>query len=274
VLLTENPNMIGLRTLRRFFPLIILFFAAPAFADALDGILERGTIRVGVAEFAPWTMKTSSGELIGFEVDLAKKMAKDMGVKPEFKIYEWDEIIPALQQGDIDIIAAGMAITPARALRVEFSRPTAESGIGLATNTAMTQDMATFSELNDTRIVIATVAETHAVSVAKALFDRANVKTYSTAALAEKEVLDGRAHAYLAGMPHAQYLALKHSDKIDVPVAEPLLAQSEAVAVRKGEQGLLNFLNAWVTARQTDKWLPSTRDYWFESMDWTSDAGE
>jgi polar amino acid transport system substrate-binding protein len=266
--------MTGSRVLRLFLPLLLFFFTASACADVLDEILERGTIRVGVAEFAPWMMKTASGELIGFEVDLARKIAKDMGVRPEFKVYDWEDIIPALQQGDIDMIAGGMAITPARALKVEFSRPTAESGIGLATNTAMTKDIETFSELNDSRIVIATVAKTHAVNVAEVLFDRANVKTYPSAELAEREVLEGRAHAYLAGMPHARFLALKHGDKIDLPIAEPLLAQSEAVAVRKGEQGFLNFLNAWVTARQTDKWLPTSRVYWFETMDWAPGAKE
>jgi len=266
--------MTGSKAFRRFFPLLILFFTASACADALDEILERGTIRVGVAEFAPWTMKTDSGDLMGFEVDLANKIAKDMGVRPELKVYAWEEIIPALQQGKIDMIAGGMAITPARALKVEFSRPTAISGIGLATNTAMTQDIKTFTELNDRQIVIATVARTHAVSVAEALFDRANIKTYPTVELAEREVLEGRAHAYLAGMSHTRFLALKHSDKIDVPIAEPLLAQSEAIAVRKGEQSLLNFLNAWVTGKQTDKWLPTTRDYWFETMDWASESNE
>jgi polar amino acid transport system substrate-binding protein len=260
--------------LRRFLPLLILFFTASAGADVLDEILERGTIRVGLAEFAPWTMTTASGDLIGFEVDLAKKIAADMGVKPEFRVYDWEEVIPALRQGDIDIIASGMAITPARALKVEFSRPTAESGIGLATNTAMTKTVKTFSELNDPQVIIVTVAKTHAVSVAEVLFDHANVKLYPSAELAVREVLEGRAHAYLAGMPHAKFLALKHPDEIDVPVTEPLLAQSEAVAVRKGEQGLLNFLNAWVTARQTDKWLPTTRTYWFESIDWAADATE
>ena len=180
-----------------------------------------------------------------------------MGVRPELKVYDWEKIIPALQQGEIDMIAGGMAITPARALKVEFSRPTAESGIGLATNTAMTQNIKTFAELNDRQIVITTVA-----------------KTDPTVELAQREVLEGRAHAYLAGMPLARSLALKHSDKIDVPIAEPLVAQSEAIAVRRGEQSLLNFLNAWVTAKQTDKWLPTTRDYWFETMDWASESKE
>lgn len=258
--------------LRKFLPLLVLFFTSSAGADVLEDILERGTIRVGVAEFTPWTMRTANGDLIGFEIDLASKLAKDIEVEPEFKVYDWQEIIPALQRGDIDVIAGGMAITPAQALKVEFSRPTAESGIGLATNTKMTLDMKTFEELNNEKIVIATVANAHAVIVAEAIFDRANVKTYATAELAEKEVLEGRAHCYLSGMPHVRFLALKHNDKIDVPIAEPLLAHKEALAVRKGEQGLLNFLNAWVTSRQTDKWLPTTRNYWFATMDWASDS--
>jgi len=40
----------------------------------------------------------------------------------------------------------------------------------------------------------------------------------------------------------------------------------------KGEQEFLNFLNAWVVARQTDKWLGTTRDYWFKTIDWMPDV--
>ena len=252
-------------------PALLVLFTGAASADVLDEILERGTIRVGVAEFAPWTIKTTSGELIGFEIEVSNKLAKDMGVKPEFKVFEWDNLIPALQQGEIDIIAGGMAITPARALRVEFTRPTATSGIGIATNLEMTQDIKTLSDLNDGEIVIAAVTGTMSYSVADVFFDRANVKAYATPALAETEVLENRAHVYLAGMPAARYLAFRASDKIDVPLDKPLLAHSEAFAIRKGEQSLMNFLNAWITAKQSDKWMPTTRSYWFETMGWASE---
>jgi polar amino acid transport system substrate-binding protein len=75
-------------------------------------------------------------------------------------------------------------------------------------------------------------------------------------------------------MVEVRFLALRHPDTIDVPVAAPLVAQSEGLAVARGEQELLNFLNTWVTARQTDKWLPTTRDYWFESMTWALNPEE
>lgn len=256
--------------LGRLLPLLLV--CVPATADVLDEILERKTLRVGVAEFAPWTVRTESGKLIGFEIDVANKIATDMGVTADFEVYEWDELIGALEKGEIDVIAGGMAITPERALRVNFSRPLARSGVGLATNTQLTQDVQTLEELNDPDIVIATVADTLAHNVSKTLFDRANVNVFPAAGSAEKEVVEGRAHAYLAGMPEARFLVLKNPGALDLPLNEPLLASSEALAVKKGEQQLLNFLDAWVTARQTDKWLATSREYWFGTLEWMTDV--
>lgn len=249
--------------------LLTLTASTSASADALEDILESGTIRVAVAEFVPWTMKSETGELTGFEIDVANKIARDMGVKPEFKVYDWDGIIAALERGEVDVIAGGMAITPARALRVNFSRPLATDGVGLATNIEMTRDIETLEQLNDPDITIATVKDTLAHSLCKTLFGRANIATFTSATAAEKEVVEGRAHAYLASIVEARFLALRYADEIDLPISEPLLASTEALAVKKGEQELLNYLNAWVTARRTDKWVATTRDYWFETLDWT-----
>ncbi len=259
------------RLFRIVIPLLMLLGAATANADTLEDIIERGSVRVGVAEFVPWTMKTNDGELVGFEIDVAKKIASDMGVDVEFVVYDWADIIEALNDGDIDVIAGGMAITPQRALKINFTMPTAVSGVGIATNTAMTKDIQSFAELNDDEIIVATVAETRAAMIAETFFDQASVNAFRTVAEAEEEVLNGRAHVYLAGMSEVKFLARRNPDVVDVPVNEPLISQSEALAVRKGEQEWLNFLNAWVTARQTDQWIPTTRDYWFDSMTWAMD---
>ena len=70
----------------RLLPLLILSITNIAGADVLEDALERGSIRFGVAVFVPWTMKSDSGELIGFEIDVAKKIANDMGLEAEFKL--------------------------------------------------------------------------------------------------------------------------------------------------------------------------------------------
>jgi polar amino acid transport system substrate-binding protein len=252
----------------RALSLIALLLSFSANADVLSDILKNNTIRFGVAEFVPWTMKSESGELIGFEIDLAKKIATDMGVEAEFVVYPWDKIIAALQRGDIDVLAGGMAITPGRALLVNFTQPLAESGVSLATNTAMTQHINRLDELNSPDIIITVVRDTLAHNVSELLFKRAEVKVFDETGPAEEEVIEGRAHVYLASTVEARFLSLRHPDKVDFPVEEPLLGSSEGLAVRKGEQELLNFLNSWIVARQSDKWIATTHDYWFDTLDW------
>lgn len=262
------------RLVARAFLFLCIAIAPIASADVLDDILERGSIRVGVAEFAPWTLRNSEGGLIGFEIDIARKIAADMSVTPEFKVYDWEEIVAALQKGEIDIIAGGMAITPAGALQVNFSRPVASSGISIATNTEKTRTVESMSELNTDSVVVSVVAETLAASVAETFFDKANIKTYPSREPAERDVVEGRAHAYVATLPEVNFLAMKNPGAIDVPMASPLVASSEGLAVKKGEPEMLNFLNAWVTAHHADRWLESTWDYWFKSMSWMSESKE
>ena len=263
--------MARLNFLGRALTLLALVFPLLADADLLSEILDRRTIRVGVAEFAPWTMKTQSGELIGFEIEIAEKIASDMGVRPEIVLYEFEKLIPALQQGEIDVIAGGMAITPRRALHVNFSQPLANSGISIATNTNKTQNISALRHLNAENIVITVVADTLAHSVTRTFLGQATIKVYPTSDLAEKDILEDRAHAYVASVPEINFLALMNKNKVDVPMSEPIMASSEGLAVKKGEQALLNFFNSWAVARQTDKWLGTTHDYWFETIDWVPD---
>jgi len=246
----------------------LLLLPIPAIADALDDILDRGSIRVGVSLFTPWAMKDKSGQLSGFEIEVAKKLAAEMGVQPDFKVLPWSEIIGALQRGDIDVVISGMAITPRRALQLNFTRPYAESGAALATNTALTKDVRDLEDLNSPTFVVVTVAKTLGSDVAKLVFDKADLKVVATNAEAEKMVLEGNAHAYVASTIETAFLALDHPDKIDLPLSKPLLASVSGMGVRKGEQELLNFLNAWVTARTADKWLSATHKYWFKTLKW------
>jgi polar amino acid transport system substrate-binding protein len=238
----------------------------------VDDILERGTLRVGISEFVPWAMPAERGGHIGYDIDLGNKIAKEMGVRAEFKVYEWKDIIPALEAGEVDLIANGVVVTPQRALTISFTEPVAFSGAGLATNIEMTKDVETLQQLNDPKIVIATITDTFSEGVARSIFDKAKIHSFDNKDEAEKELLEGRAHAYISSLPAVQFLVASHSNTIDLPLSDPIVGWAEALAVPKGEQELLNFLNAWVTAHNADRWLKATRDYWFESRDWIQDV--
>ena len=261
---------------KRFIPLCLLLlavFTGPSTqADALKDTLERGTLRVGISEFVPWAMPAKRGGHIGYDIDLGNRIARDIGVRAEFKLYEWKDIIPALEAGEIDMIANGIVVTAERALRISFTAPVAMSGAGLATHTEMTRHIGNLQQLNDPDIVIATVSDTFSEGVARSMFDRAEIHSHASKDEAEKELLEGRAHAYISSLPAVQFLVANNSETIDLPLREPIVGWAEALAVPKGEQELLNVLNAWVTARQADRWLGATRDHWFKSRDWQQDA--
>jgi polar amino acid transport system substrate-binding protein len=252
---------------------LLAIVASPlAQADAVSEIVERGTLRIGISEFVPWAMSAKRGGHIGYDIDLGVKIAKDMGVRAEFKVYEWKDIIPALEAGEVDMIAAGIVVTPQRALRINFTQPVAESGAGMATNTLMTKDIENLQQLNHPDIVISTVTDTFSEGVARSIFDKAEIHSHANKDDAEKEILEGRSHAYISSLPAVKFLVLNNGDAVDLPLNDPLVGWAEALAVKKGEQELLNFLNAWVTARTADRWLAVTRDYWFESLEWVEDV--
>jgi len=254
--------------------LLLVSLSAAVHAGSLEDILERGTLRVGVSLFAPWTVETESGALVGFDIDVSKKIAADMGVEVEFKRYKWDDIIPGLEKGEIDVIAAGMAITPGRALRISFSQGYSDAGISLATNTPMTRQIGKLEQLNAEGIVIAVVKSTVSVGVAETLFDQAETRAFDSVAAAQQAVLNDEAHAYIGATPLPKFLSLQNPSKVDMPLQKPLLEFKTGLAVQQDEQELLNFLNAWITARTADKWISASHKFWFDSLDWRNKKRE
>jgi polar amino acid transport system substrate-binding protein len=231
-------------------------------------IREKGILRVGVSPFTPWVFKGKNGKLVGFEIDVAKKLSKDMGVTPKFISYDWEKLIPALNAGKIDIIIAGMAITPQRALKVNFSSPYAKSGISLATNIERTKHIKSVEELNRQSVKIGVISATVAEGLARRIFNNASITAFKKSNDAEDAIVTGKIHAYMEAQPIPRFIALDHPQKVDVPLSEPLLATKAGFAINKGDPDFLNFLNSWIISREADTWLPSTHDYWFKSLQW------
>lgn len=231
-------------------------------------IRGKGILRVGVSLFTPWTFKGENGELKGFEIDVAKKLSKDMGVTPKFISYDWEELIPALNAGKIDIIIAGMAIIPLRALKVNFSSPYSNSGITLATNIERTKHIKSVEELNQQSIKIGVISATVAEGLARRVFNKASIVVFQKSNDAEDAIISGEIHVFMESTPIPEFIALDHPKEVDVPLSEPLLATRAGFAINKGDPDFLSFLNSWIVSRQTDTWLPSTHDYWFKSLQW------
>jgi len=242
--------------------------AATATSNRLDSIQKSGEIKVGVSIMPPWVMIDKEGKLIGFEIDIANQLAKDLGVKVVFKQYQWKQMIPALQKDEIDIIASGLSITPQRALKINYSMPYSSSGYSLVTNLNLTKDFNSIKDLNNEKIYITAVKGTVSANLAGKVFPKAKLDIRKTEKDASSAVINGMVHAFIAPSPIPQFISLKHPDAVDLPLKKPLLTTKEAFAVNKGDQDILNFLNAWIIAHEADDWIESVHDYWFNSLKW------
>jgi len=250
--------------------LLFLSLALPASGSArtLQQILNEGTLRVGMILVTPWAIRPAPGELIGFEVDVSKKLADDMGVDVNIQIYAEERIVPALEAGEIDLIAAGLSITPERALHVNFSQPYATTGITLATNRGRTTLVSRLEDFNTSSFTIAIVAGSDAAKLAGQVFPLADLLEFDDIEQASAALLGDGADAYLEDEPIPTFLALEHPAAVDIPLSEPLLQTRAGFAVNKGDPDFLAFLDAWITARDTDTWLPTIHSYWFATLRW------
>ncbi len=101
---------------------------------SLDRVVSDGIIRIGYAVEAPYAFLKPGGEVSGEAPEVAKVIAAQLGIpRIEWRQMEFDALIPQLEAGRIDVIAAGMFITPERARRVHFSKPTLRVRQGLLT---------------------------------------------------------------------------------------------------------------------------------------------
>ena len=84
-------------------------------------------IVIGIDEFAPMGFHNEKGEIVGFDVDLAKEAAKRMGVKVEFRPIEWNNKERELESGNIDMIWNGLSVMPERKEKILYSKPYMEN---------------------------------------------------------------------------------------------------------------------------------------------------
>ncbi|MCG9751767.1 transporter substrate-binding domain-containing protein [Vibrio brasiliensis] len=234
----------------------------------LDKINERGTLRVGMSTFVPWAMRDKQGDLIGFEIDVANRLAADSGWKVEFVPTAWDGIIPALLAQKFDVIIGGMSITPERAKSVLFTSPYSHSGVQVAANKELAEGFSQLSDFDSRRVKIAARRGAFTVQVARETFPKAKILQFDDDAQAFQEVLNGNAHAVIASSPKPEHETVKNSDKLFIPFTDRLSKGNEAFAVRLGESDKEAFFNSWIQARTEDGWLKERYEYWFSTLDW------
>jgi len=236
--------------------------------DTLAEIKKSGKLRVGVSMIIPWAMHDKDGNLIGFEIDVAKKMARDLGVEVEFYPDEFHYLISDLLDNRFDLIISGFSMSTNRAMQVNFSAPYNYTDLSLAANRKLAGGFKELSEFDKSTVTIGVLDTSTAVDIASNAFPNAQLKTYAEDSDLFDDLLEDKIYAAVADSPRPQIVAKLFPEKVDVPSSKALATFPAAFAVRRGDMDFINYLNSWIEARTVNKWLERRRNYWFASMDW------
>lgn len=261
------------------FLLLFLLTAAPLAASetrqdlvrqsTLEQIIENNRLRVGFSTFVPWAMKDKKGDFTGFEIEVAQRLAKDMGVDIQLVPTKWSGIIPALLTGKFDIIIGGMGITPERNLKVNFTSPYEFTGMSIVANRKLAGGIEGLEEFNNPEMTIVARIGTTAADAARKFLPKAQIRLFDDEGQALQEVLNNRAAAMVASQPFPEFQSIKYTEKLYLPLSGRTFTREPiGFAIRKGDPDFLNFLNNWILVRQSDGWLQERYDYWFTTQDW------
>jgi polar amino acid transport system substrate-binding protein len=236
-------------------------------AATLDAVRSAGVLRVGVVVIPPWALPGPAGELVGFEVDVARKLAADLGVRLELVRTTLAGYAGDLSAGRFDIAAAGLWPTPSSALLVNFSQPYAVNSVELLGNTKKLGDKPGRAALNKANVSIGVRAGSHSEAVVRRRFPQARVVTFDTDERFFEEFSAGKLDAIVAAAPVPDYLAASFP-KSPFRSQSTLATRREAFAIERGDADFLAYLNAWIVFHEDIGWLEQRRNHWFRSLDW------
>ncbi len=237
--------------------------------STINEILARKELRVGFdAGYMPFEMTDKNGEYIGFDIDLAKELAKSMGVKFVPVNVDFDGIIPALLTGKIDVVISAMTITQERNLKIGFSDAYIVVGQSVLLNKKHEGTITSWKQLNDPQFVIVSRQGTTGEEAVKRYMPKATLKTFEKEADGAMEVANGRADAWVYDLPfNVVYYAEQGQGKV-IHLDEAFTYEPLGIGIKQGDPDFINFLNHFLRQIKADGRYDRMYDKWIKSTDW------
>jgi cystine transport system substrate-binding protein len=228
--------------------------------DLLDQVKQRGTLRVGLeGTFPPFNSKAPSGELAGYDVDVARAVAAKLGVKPEFVTTEWSGIIAGLQAVKFDVIVNQVGITDARKQALDFSPAYTYSAAQLIQRKDDTRQFKSLDDLKGKKLGVG--LGTNYMDMAKSV-PGIDVKTYPGAPEYLRDLATGRLDAALNDRLMLAYL-MKNSQLPLRTGATVGAGNPSGIPFRKGNPKFAKAIDDAMTQLEADGTFTKISDKWF-----------
>jgi Na+/H+-dicarboxylate symporter/ABC-type amino acid transport substrate-binding protein len=231
--------------------------------SGLKRIRARGVIRVGfLDDNRPATFFNGRGELVGLDVEMAHILARSLGVNLEFVPVDRSKMFQQLNEGSFDILMSGMAVTPERAEAVTLSTPYTEMTLAFVVQDyrrAEFSDREALKELKAPKLAVLDVP--YFISFVRDRLPNAELVTIKSAEeffQPKGKTFDGFVYSAEAGsawsLLYPEYTVVVPPPPIKLPVS---------YAVARGNQELVDYVNALVELKKGDGTFKKLYDYWF-----------
>jgi polar amino acid transport system substrate-binding protein len=232
-----------------------------AFVAAQSAFAQEPPLRSGIdATFAPHAMPNLSGGIEGFNVDLAHEIAKRLGRKLELDAAQFSGLVPALQAGTYDFLAAAVTVTKERAENMLFT----EGYLDTDYQFVVKKETAGINSLEDLKGKTISVNKGSIYDQwARGLADKIgwSIESYGTTTDAVQALLSGRAYAIILGNTAAAW-AVKNNPALKLSLLHPT-GLVFAIPVRKDNAALRNKIEIAIECMKKDGALSRIHEKWF-----------
>ena len=240
----------------------IIFFSINLHAESrLQKIMRTGEIRVGTTgDWNPMTMKDpSTNEYIGFEIEIIKELASDMGVKLKIVPTEWKTLVNGIVANKYDI-STSASLSAKRALSTGYTNSYFKLATVPLTLKKNLQKFQSWDDINQEGVKVAVTLGTTQELQAKQIFPKAILNIIESPARDFQEVLSGRSEVHITSNIEAATLVQQYPEMAIVPVAEPKYPTPLAWLTPQDDQIWINYLNHWINIKKAQGFFQKMMD--------------
>ena len=260
-------NKTVIRTLLFTFLAVLISINVTA-QKKLEKITKSGIIKVGMTgNQPPFSMEAKDGSLIGYEVDLAELLAESMNLKLEVIQLPFNQLLTALQNGDVDVVMSGMTITTERNLKVAFIGPYMLSGKSILTKSTTLAKVEEAEELNQKNLKVSALSGSTSEKFVKMYLPDAQLMTVNDYNGVVKKLMNDEVAILVADYPVCVMTMLRYPDA-NLAISDPFTIEPIGIAVPPNDPLFMNFIENYFSALQLAGVLDALETYWFEDGSW------
>ena len=238
-------------------------------SPVLDRIQARGELVVGtMGNMPPLNMTSKDGEIFGLEPDLARLMAKAMDVKVKFVTKPFNELLPALQTGEVDMVLSGMTITPERNRKVAFIGPYFTSGKAFLTKIKTIAEADEAEDANNPNTKIVTLKDSTSQAFAETFLDKTTLFTTGTYDEAVDMVLQDKVQAMIADYPICIVSLFRYPEAGLLSIVTQLTYEPIGIAIPANDPLMMNWTRNTLNNIEGSGILDELKLKWFSQGSW------